>query len=125
MQRDFVSLYREFYGRVRCLSDYSKKVCMHNSRQAPMSHHCYKALLSSLKTTMRKKIVFYRKFRLHNPKSFHYQRKNNNHTQVLIELQYIQLTPMTSNTPPTLEETISKPTSLKYRPINNQINNLK
>ena len=32
---------------------------------------------------------------------------------------------MTSDTPPMLEESISKPTSLKYSPINNQINNIK
>ena len=32
---------------------------------------------------------------------------------------------MMSDTPPTLEEPISKPTSLKYSPINNQINNIK
>ena len=71
------------------------------------------------------KIVCYRTFRLQNPKSFHYQRKDNNRTQGLIELQYIQLTPMTSNALPMLEELISKPTSLKYIPINNQINNIK
>ena len=32
---------------------------------------------------------------------------------------------MTSDMIPTLEESISKPTSLKYIPINNQINNIK
>ena len=32
---------------------------------------------------------------------------------------------MMSDTPPMLEEPISKPTSLKYSPINNQINNIK
>ena len=58
-------------------------------------------------------------------KNPHYQRKTNNRSQGLIELQYIQLTPMPSNMPPMLEEIISKPTSLKYSPINNQINNLK
>ena len=71
------------------------------------------------------KIVFYRTFVLQTPKSCHYQRKNNNPTQGLIELQYIQLPPMTSDTLPMLEETISKPTLLKYIPINNQINNIK
>ena len=45
------------------------------------------------------KTVCYRTFGLQNPKSFHYQRKTNNHTQGLIELQYIQLTPMTSDMP--------------------------
>ena len=32
---------------------------------------------------------------------------------------------MTSDMPPTLEEPISKPMSLKYGPFNNQINNIK
>ena len=71
------------------------------------------------------KTACYRTFGLQTPKSCHYQRKTNNHTQGLIELQYIQLTTMTSDTSPTLEELISKPTSLKYIPINNQINNIK
>ena len=71
------------------------------------------------------KIVFYRTFVLQTPKSFHYQRKNNNRAQGLIELQYIQLTPMTYDTLPMLEESISKPTSLKYSPIYNQINTIK
>ena len=71
------------------------------------------------------KIIFYRTFGLQTPKSFHYQRKTNNRSQGLIELQHIQLTPMTSDTLPTLEEPISKPKSLKYSPINNQINNIK
>ena len=71
------------------------------------------------------KKVCYRAFGLQTPKSCHYQRKTNNRAQGLIELQHIQLTLMRSDTPPTLEEPVSNPTSLKYSPINNQINNIK
>ena len=79
----------------------------------------------ALKQLWEKKLVWYRTFGLQNPKSFHYQIKTNNCVHGLIELQYIQLTPMTSDMPPMLEEPISKPIPLKYSPINNQINNIK
>ena len=58
MEQDFVILYRECYGWGRCLTNYSKKLCMYNSRQALTFHNCYKYPLSSLKTTMSKQKQF-------------------------------------------------------------------
>ena len=47
----FVSLYREWYGWGRRMTNYSKKLCIYNSIQALAFHNFYKSLLSSLKTT--------------------------------------------------------------------------
>ena len=98
---------------VQLKTSYGVPQLLQSSAQQPQNH------------SEQTKIVFYRTFGLQTPKNFHYQRRTNNCTQGLIELQYIQLTPMTSDTPPTMEEPISKPTSLKYIPIKNQINNIK
>ena len=57
--------------------------------------------------------------------TFKTNNQTNNRSQCLIEMQYIHLTPMMYDTPPMLEELISKHTSLKYSPINNKINNIK